>query len=66
MPIWQTAGPAVSAVAVTPDGERTVISTNNVGRPAQPPGDNILDNATALLVDGHLMDTQIALARAAE
>ena len=57
--------PAVSSVAVTPDGERTVISSNNAGRHGEPPSKSILDGVSVLLVDGHLMKIQTALARSA-
>lgn len=57
--------PAVSAVAVTPDGERTVISTNNEGRSARVPTLSLLDGVSVLLVDGHLMEVQTKLAQAA-
>ncbi|TRW44894.1 PfkB family carbohydrate kinase [Georgenia yuyongxinii] len=58
--------PALSTVLVTAGtGERAVVSTNAVGRAtAAPPGD-VLDRAGALLVDGHLLAAQTALAREA-
>lgn len=57
--------PAISSIAVTPDGERTVISTNNAGRRAKTPSEDILDDVSVLLIDGHLMKIQTALARSA-
>ena len=58
--------PAISAVAIDAQGNRSVISSNNTARKHGFPAPDILDGATALLVDGHLMDVQIALARTAE
>ncbi len=58
--------PAISAVAIDAQGNRSVISSNNTGRIHRFPKPDILDGATALLVDGHLLDVQIALARTAE
>lgn len=58
--------PAISAVAVDAQGDRAVISSNNTGRTHGYPEPDILDGASALLVDGHLLDVQIALARTAE
>ncbi|KAE8763958.1 PfkB family carbohydrate kinase [Georgenia thermotolerans] len=60
------AGPALSTVLVTAGtGERAVVSTNAVGRPTSPPPPAVLDGAGALLVDGHLLPAQVALAREA-
>ncbi|MPV90285.1 carbohydrate kinase, partial [Georgenia ruanii] len=57
------AGPALSTVLVTAGtGERAVVSTNAVGRPTAPPPPGVLDGAGALLVDGHLLPAQVALA----
>ncbi len=58
--------PAISAVTIDREGNRAVTSSNNSGRTHSFPPPNILDGATALLVDGHLLDVQIALARTAE
>ncbi|MGO1592252.1 MAG: PfkB family carbohydrate kinase [Ancrocorticia sp.] len=58
--------PAISAVAIDAQGDRTVISTNNTARSHSFPEPDVLDGATALMVDGHLLDVQIALARTAE
>ncbi|MFT0847089.1 PfkB family carbohydrate kinase [Actinomycetaceae bacterium L2_0104] len=58
--------PAISAVAVDVKGDRAVVSSNNTGRAHGYPEPDILEGATALLVDGHLLDVQIALARTAE
>ena len=58
--------PAISAVAVDAQGHRAVISSNNTGRTHGYPEPDILDGASTLLVDGHLLDVQIALARTAE
>ncbi len=58
--------PAISAVAIDSLGNRAVVSSNNTGRTHSFPEPDVLDGATALLVDGHLLDVQIALARTAE
>lgn len=58
--------PAISSVSIDSDGNRAVISSNNTGRTHGFPDEDILDGATALMVDGHLLDVQIALARTAE
>lgn len=58
--------PAISSVTIDSAGNRTVVSTNNTGRAHGYPAADVLDGATALLVDGHLLDVQIALARTAE
>lgn len=58
--------PAISSVVVDRSGQRSVVSTNNAGRTHGFPPADILDGAAVLLVDGHLLDVQIALARTAE
>jgi sugar/nucleoside kinase (ribokinase family) len=59
--------PAVSAVAVNPAGQRNVISANAVGirECCDRVDPELLDAASVLLVDGHLMSTCVAWARAA-
>lgn len=58
--------PAISAVAIDAHGGRAIVSSNNSGRSHGFPEPDILDGATALLVDGHVLDVQIALARTAQ
>ncbi|AWE42329.1 MULTISPECIES: PfkB family carbohydrate kinase [unclassified Actinobaculum] len=58
--------PAISAVAIDACGDRTVISTNSSGRSHTFPSADVLDNAAALLIDGHLPDVQLPLARTAQ
>ncbi|MCF2706471.1 hypothetical protein I6E29_04225 [Arcanobacterium haemolyticum] len=58
--------PSVSSVVVDAHGQRNVVSSNSAGRSHRFPEANILDGATALLLDGHLLDVQIALARTAK
>ncbi|PFG38371.1 sugar/nucleoside kinase (ribokinase family) [Georgenia soli] len=58
--------PPVSTVLVTRGtGERAVVSTNAVGRAVATPAPEVLDGAAVLLVDGHLLAAQTALAGAA-
>ncbi|WP_418606057.1 hypothetical protein [Georgenia sp. SUBG003] len=58
--------PPVSTVLVTHGtGERAVVSTNAVGRGVAFPAPEILAGAGVLLVDGHLLAAQAALARSA-
>ncbi|GAA4286838.1 PfkB family carbohydrate kinase [Georgenia daeguensis] len=58
--------PPLSTVLVTRGtGERAVVSTNAVGRRVAAPPPDALDGAGALLVDGHLLAAQTALAAAA-
>jgi sugar/nucleoside kinase (ribokinase family) len=58
--------PPVSTVLVTRrTGERAVVSTNAVGRRVAAPPPDVLDDAGALLVDGHLLGPQTSLAREA-
>lgn len=58
--------PALSTVLVTAGtGARAVVSTNAVGRATSAPPGDVLDGAGALLVDGHLLAAQTALARGA-
>lgn len=59
--------PAVSTVLVTAGtGERAVVSVNATGVEAlPPPALDVLDGATALLVDGHHLEAGLALATAA-
>lgn len=58
--------PAISAVMIDSEGHRAVVSSNNSARTHGFPASDVLQGATALLVDGHLLDVQIALARTAE
>ncbi len=58
--------PAISSVAIDARGDRAVISTNNSGRSHTFPSADVLDNAAALLIDGHLPDVQLPLARTAQ
>jgi len=55
----------ISSVVLDPDGNRQVVSQNARGltRTAEPPA---VAGADALLVDGHLMDAAIRMAREAE
>ncbi len=57
--------PAVSSVLVDAAGARSVVSSNNAGRLYSFPQPDVLEGVTALLLDAHLLDVQIALARTA-
>ncbi|MDO4887135.1 MAG: PfkB family carbohydrate kinase [Actinomycetaceae bacterium] len=57
--------PPISAIAIDAVGNRSVVSSNASGRPHGFPPASIFDDVTALLVDGHVLDVQIALARTA-
>jgi sugar/nucleoside kinase (ribokinase family) len=59
--------PAISAVAVNPAGQRNVISANAAGisEYSDRVDPELLDSASLLLVDGHLMRACVAWARAA-
>ena len=57
--------PSISAVTLDAAGNRSVVSSNNTGRRHGFPPPDVLDGAAALLVDGHLLDVQIAMARTA-
>ncbi|WP_188042776.1 PfkB family carbohydrate kinase [Changpingibacter yushuensis] len=58
--------PAISSVTIDAEGNRAVVSSNNSGRSYTYPQADVLDGASALLIDGHLPDVQLALARTAK
>jgi sugar/nucleoside kinase (ribokinase family) len=64
----RTEVPAISAVAVNPAGHRNVISANaiRISEYSDRVDPGLLDSASVLLVDGHLMTACVAWARAAE
>lgn len=61
-----TSDPALSLVMITPGGERAVVSANAQGHEPAYPSASVLDGASVLLIDGHLPDVQIPLARQAQ
>jgi len=59
--------PAISSVTVTPNGERNVVSANAAPVESLPPqiDEEVLQDASILLADGHFMSACLAWAKAA-
>ena len=51
----------VSAIAITPDGARSVISRNAAGAQVAPPGTGVVRDADVVLHDGHLLAASVRL-----